>query len=195
MRAFAPKPRGSRCISRIRPTAVDTLPCIQSARLCDPAVGSGNFLVIAYKELRRLEHAILERLAELDLKHATLFVESKISIESFYGIEIDDFAAEVAILSLWLAKHQMNQEFREKFGVELPLIPLKETGSIHVGNATRMEWSRVCPNDGETEIYLISNPPYRGSRYQTKEQKADLREVTPNYKSLDYVSAWFVMGS
>ena len=139
----------------------------------DPACGSGNFLVIAYKELRRLEHAILERLADLSVKHQVLYAVSKINIESFYGIEIDDFAVEVAILSLWIAKHQMNREFKEKFGVEIPLIPLKETGQIRAGNATRVDWSDVCPNDGRSEIYLISNPPYLGSSMQTDEQKGN----------------------
>ena len=145
---------------------------VSAIKVFDPACGSGNFLVIAYKELRKLEHAILERLAELDDKHRVLFAESKINIENFYGIEIDDFAVEVAILSLWIAKHQMNAEFKEKFNVSIPLIPLKETGQIKQGNATRVDWNNVCPNDGG-EIYLIGNPPYVGSSMQTKEQKAE----------------------
>src|SRR5690606_6444043 len=107
------------------------------------------FLIIAYKELRRVEHAILERLAEIDVKHQVLYAESKINIEHFYGIEIDDFAVEVAILSLWIAKHQMNAEFKDKFGLSIPLIPLKETGQIREGNAITIDWSSVCPNDGE----------------------------------------------
>ena len=126
--------------------------------------------------MRKLEHAILERLADLDGKHSVLFAESRINIENFYGIEIDDFAVEVAILSLWIAKHQMNAEFKDKFGVSIPLIPLKETGRIKQGNATRIDWNSVCPNDG-AEIYLIGNPPYAGSTTQTKDQKADFNEV------------------
>ncbi|ACP31865.1 hypothetical protein cauri_0266 [Corynebacterium aurimucosum ATCC 700975] len=89
---------------------------IARIRVFDPACGSGNFLVIAYKELRRLEHAILQRQSELGSNHA-LFNESRINIENFYGIEIDDFAVEVAILSMWIAKHQMNREFQEQFGI------------------------------------------------------------------------------
>lgn len=171
---------------------------ISAIKVFDPACGSGNFLVIAYKELRRLEHAILERLADLDDKHRVLFAESKINIENFYGIEIDDFAVEVAILSLWIAKHQMNREFREKFKVEIPLIPLKETGQIKAGNATRVDWNAVCPNDGEAEIYLIGNPPYKGSSEQTPEMKADFPPVfgTNSYpKNLDYIALWFIKGS
>lgn len=161
----------------------------------DPACGSGNFLVIAYKELRRLEHAILERLADLDPRHQVLFAKSVISVENFYGIEIDDFAVEVAILSLWIAKHQMNREFFEKFRVDLPLIPLKETGKIHQGNAITADWTEWCPNDGLEEIYLLGNPPYLGSRNQSAEHKTDLSSVTPKYKSLDYVSAWVIKGA
>lgn len=168
---------------------------IGAIKVFDPACGSGNFLVIAYKELRRLEHAILERLAELDQKHQVLFAQSKINIENFYGIEIDDFAVEIAILSLWIAKHQMNAEFEDKFGVPIPLIPLKETGRIQAGNATRIDWNSVCPNDGGTEMYLISNPPYAGVKEQTAEQKSDFTAVfgtRPFSKKLDYVSLWFV---
>ena len=170
---------------------------ISAIKVFDPACGSGNFLVIAYKELRRLEHAILERLAELDEKHRVLFAESKINIENFFGIEIDDFAVEVAILSLWIAKHQMNSEFNDKFGVSIPLIPLKETGQIKHGNATRIDWNEVCPNDGG-EIYLISNPPYVGSSMQTKEQKSEFKHVfgaRPFSANLDYISLWFVKGA
>lgn len=171
---------------------------ITDIKVFDPGCGSGNFLVIAYKELRKLEHAILERLAELSASHQVLWADSKISIENFYGIEIDDFAVEVAILSLWIAKHQMNREFREKFRVEIPLIPLKETGQIKAGNATRVDWNEVCPNDGETEIYLIGNPPYVGSSMQTKEQKSEFSAVfgqRPFSKNLDYISLWFIKGS
>lgn len=171
---------------------------IGEIKVFDPACGSGNFLVIAYKELRRLEHAILERLAELSVKHQVLYAVSKIDIENFYGIEIDDFATEIAILSLWIAKHQMNREFREKFGVEIPLIPLKEAGQIHAGNATRIDWNSVCPNDGRSEIYLISNPPYKGGKSQNKELKADYPFVfgkRPYSKDLDYIALWFVKGA
>jgi hypothetical protein len=168
---------------------------ISSIKIFDPACGSGNFLVIAYKELRRLEHAILERLAEIDVNHQMLYAESKIDIEHFYGIEIDDFAVEVAILSLWIAKHQMNTEFKEKFNISIALIPLKETGKIQHGNALIVDWSEVCPNDGSEEIYVLGNPPYLGSRNQSAQHKKDLSRVTPRYKSLDYVSAWVIKGA
>ncbi|KQR39776.1 DNA methyltransferase [Microbacterium sp. Leaf159] len=171
---------------------------IAAIKVFDPACGSGNFLVIAYKELRKIEHAILERLAELSPSHQVLWADSKINIENFYGIEIDDFAVEVAILSLWIAKHQMNREFREKFSVEIPLIPLKESGKVQPGNAARVDWDAVCPNDGHSEIYLIGNPPYVGARVQTKEQKSDFDHAfgqRPYSKNLDYIALWFIKGA
>ncbi|EPD27811.1 DNA methyltransferase [Actinotignum schaalii] len=187
---------------------------ISKIKLFDPASGSGNFLVIAYKELRKLEHAILDRIDSLSsagrwgllgmgeeekLGAATLgFGSSVINIENFYGIEIDDISVEMAILSLWIAKHQMNQEFKAKFGLDIPLIPLKETGHIVHGNATRIDWNEVCPNNGTDEIYLIGNPPYVGSKKQTAEQKEDFTHVfdSPKYpKDLDYVCLWLIKGS
>lgn len=171
---------------------------IAQIKVFDPACGSGNFLVIAYKELRKLEHAILERLAQIDTRHQTLYAESKINIENFYGLELDDFAVEVAILSLWIAKHQMNREFFEKFKLNIPLIPLKETGQVKQGNAARTDWNTICPNDGAEEIYLIGNPPYAGAKVQTKEQKADYDYVFGGRsysKNLDYIALWFVKGA
>lgn len=168
---------------------------ISQIKVFDPACGSGNFLVIAYKELRRLEHAILERLQVLrGDKYTFDLLGSRINIEHFYGIELDDFAVEVAILSLWIAKHQMNVEFREKFGIDLPLIPLKEAGQIQQGNAARVEWAEICPNSGNDEIYLIGNPPYKGARSQTKDMKADFDYAfgsQPYSKNLDYIAIWF----
>lgn len=171
---------------------------ISKIRIFDPACGSGNFLVIAYKELRRLEHAILERLADLDASHNTLFTDSVISIEHFYGIEIDDFAVEVAILSLWIAKHQMNREFEDKFGTAIPLIPLREAGAIYAGNAIRLDWNTICPNEGMTEIYLIGNPPYGGAKKLKAAQKEDYDyafDDRPYSKNLDYIALWFVKGA
>ncbi|MGO4383359.1 DNA methyltransferase [Specibacter sp. RAF43] len=171
---------------------------ISTIKVFDPACGSGNFLIIAYKELRRLEHAILERLFEIDPKHQVLYAESKINIEHFYGLEIDDFAVEVAILSLWIAKHQMNSEFKDKFNLTIPLIPLKEAGQIKAGNAARTDWNTVCLNDGQAEIYLIGNPPYAGAKTQTKDQKADydfVFERRPYSKNLDYIALWFMKGA
>ena len=172
---------------------------IAGIKVFDPACGSGNFLVIAYKELRKLEHAIREQLQQLSGDYQSqLLLDSVVRIENFYGIEIDDFPAEIAVLSLWIAKHQMNVEFKQKFGTSIPLIPLREAGAVRCGNAARLDWQEVCPNNGEEEIYLIGNPPYVGSSMQTKEQKADFPFVFGKRKyakSLDYVSLWFIKGA
>lgn len=171
---------------------------IAGIKVFDPACGSGNFLVIAYKELRRLEHAILDRLAYLSPKHQTLFSDSVVKVDHFYGIEIDDFAAEVAILALWIAKHQMNQEYLDKFGFQLPMIPLRSMGKITCANACRIDWDEVCPHNPEDEVYLISNPPYLGSNGQTKEQKEDLRiafNLSSHPKKADYIFGWFTLGT
>jgi len=171
---------------------------ISKIKVFDPACGSGNFLVIAYKELRKLEHAILERMGELSKGTQQVLFGSSIDIKNFFGIEIDDFACEVAILSLWIVKHQMNIEFAQKFGIEIPLIPLKEAGNIVHGNAARISWQDVCPNNGTDEIYLIGNPPYLGSKLQDKQQKEDFLLAFPDRsiaKTLDYISIWFLKGS
>ena len=163
----------------------------------DPACGSGNFLVIAYKELRKLEHRILQRTGDLDPDKAGLFKLSGIKLDHFFGIEIDDFAHEIAILSLWLAKHQMNVEFYELFGVEISLIPLRDTGEIVCGNAARVDWKDVCPrSDGR--VFVLGNPPYRGGKLQSVEQKADFVQYfgTEKYaRNLDYISLWFLKGA
>lgn len=121
---------------------------ISKIKVFDPACGSGNFLIIAYKELRKIEHGIIDRLFSDDYKRAALSgrLESRIKLDNFYGIEIDDFAHEIAILSLYLAKHQMNIEFEEHFGKEIILIPLKDNAKIVHGNAARLDWNDVCPN-------------------------------------------------
>lgn len=126
-----------------------------------------------------------------------LRINSGLKLENFYGIEIDDFAREVAVLSLWLAKHQMNIEFKKKFGKNIPLIPLKDTGNIICNNATQANWEEVCPAKEGDEVYLIGNPPYLGRRNQKKEHKEDMDKsikFLKNYRSLDYIAIWFVKG-
>jgi hypothetical protein len=170
---------------------------ISKIKFFDPACGSGNFLIITYKEIRLLEIKILQRIIELEQSH--LLIDSVISLEQFYGIEIDDFAHEVAILSLWLAEHQMNQYLEDQlvgFTEHKSIIPLKKSGTIIRGNATRENWKEICPITKTDEVYIIGNPPYLGSRNQDEQQKNDLKLVFQReYKSLDYVSAWFYKGA
>jgi hypothetical protein len=168
---------------------------LSKIKFFDPACGSGNFLIITYKEIRLLEIKILQQIIELEQSH--LWIDSVISLEQFYGIEIDDFAHEVAILSLWLAEHQMNQYFEEQlegFTDHKSIIPLKKSGTIIQGNATRIDWNYVCPITKENEVYIIGNPPYLGYSRQDNEQKKDMQTTftgVDNYKKLDYITCWF----
>lgn len=161
---------------------------IACIKFFDPACGSGNFLIITYKELRRLEMKII--------KAAGIFAFHGIKLSQFYGIEIDDFAHEIAKLSLYIAEHQMNIEFRQVFGKVNPTLPLRTGGNIVCANATRIKWDEICPKKENDEIYVLGNPPYLGSRRQNKEQKEDMKLVfNKNYKSLDYISCWFYLGA
>jgi hypothetical protein len=177
---------------------------IAEIKLFDPACGSGNFLIIGFKELRKFEMEIIKRLQELDENDSQddLFGDvgldssfSRIKLSQFYGIELDDFAHEVAILSLWLAEHQMNVEFKAEFGECEPALPLKQSGNIHSGNSALMDWEQVVPScDGI--VYILGNPPYLGSRRQSTDQKDDLKKVFhKEYKSLDYIAIWFKKGA
>lgn len=163
---------------------------ITNLKIFDPACGSGNFLIIAYKELRKLEMKIFESGGMLHMP--------SIKLSQFYGIELDDFAHEVAILSLWLTEHQMNMEFRKKFGDCTPTLPLKNGGHIRQGNAARLDWAEVCPKVEGDEIYVLGNPPYVGRRNQNKIQKQEIVDIfnaIKNHRSLDYISIWFYKGA
>lgn len=170
---------------------------IAKIKFFDPACGSGNFLIITYKEIRLLEIKILQRIIDISPTPAMEF--TSIQLSQFYGIELDDFAHEMAILSLWLAEHQMNKVFEEMlfdYGRSKPILPLKQAGKIVQGNAARVDWLTVCPIGNNDEVYVIGNPPYLGSRNQDEEQKDDMKFVFRNdYKSLDYVSIWFYKGA
>ncbi len=169
---------------------------ISKLKIFDPACGSGNFLIITYKELRKLEIEIWQEILEKEKQQS--FIYSEIKLTQFYGIEIDDFAHEIAMLSLWLAEHQMNKYFEQELelGKALPILPLKVAGKIVHGNAIRLDWEEICPKNGDNEIYLLGNPPYLGSRNQDQEQKEDLKLLfNKDYKSLDYVIAWFYKGA
>lgn len=169
---------------------------IWNIKIFDPACGSGNFLIIAYKELRKLEMLLFKEIDFVNKSYSTQF--SGISLSNFYGIELDDFAHEVATLSLWLAEHQMNQAFFKEFGRAKPALPLKETGNIVHGNACRLDWETVCPKKPEDEIYILGNPPYLGGKGQSIVQKEDLELIfkgSKNFKELDYIACWFLLAS
>ena len=165
----------------------------------DPACGSGNFLIITYKELRLLEMKILKLIQRMTPDVQMQFVDgSIIDISQFYGLEINDFACETAVLSLWLAEHQMNNQFTKDFGVNIKALPLKQNHNFHCGNACREDWNKVCPHTADEEVYVMGNPPYLGARLQEDNQKEEVELVFNNEKgcdNLDYIACWFMLGS
>ena len=165
----------------------------------DPACGSGNFLIITYKSLRFLEMDILSLQQKCLGDTQSMFVDaSVISLNQFYGIELLDFPHEVAMLSLWLAEHQMNTKLNESFGVNTKALPLKNITQIVCGNACRLDWNTVCPHTKEEEVFVFGNPPYLGSSMQDKGQKKDMEIVCggfENYKNLDYIACWFYVAA
>lgn len=171
---------------------------ISKIKVFDPACGSGNFLIISYKKLRELEHDIIRRITEL--KHGVMSVKlnSQIKLDHFFGIEIEDFPRELAVLSMYIAAHQMNVEFEKEFGKKLSIIPLIDIPTIIRENSALVDWDTICPNNGSDEIYVIGNPPYKGARWQTAEQKNDMEHVLGHLRgvgNLDYITIWFKKGS
>ncbi len=183
-------------------------------RVFDPACGSGNFLVIAYKQMREIEHGINERRGESGRK-------SDIPLNNFRGIELRDFSAEIARLALIIAEYQCDVNYRGQKEALLDFLPLNNQNWITSGNALKVDWELACPAEGtrvklhaddlfETpldqseidfendggEVYICGNPPYLGSTWQSKEQKADLETIfakrVKSWKSLDYVAGWFM---
>lgn len=161
----------------------------------DPACGSGNFLIVTYKRIRELEieiWGVLRQLGESELPM------SNISLQQFYGIEIDDFACDTATLSLWLAEHQMNNKFYSAFNVHVDALPLRPSGHIVCQNACRVDWNTVCPHTSDEEVYVMGNPPYLGARLQNDEHKEDMNfaiQQNITYNNLDYIAVWFYKGS
>lgn len=168
-------------------------------RVFDPACGSGNFLVVAYRQMREREIRILQRLAEL-VEAPTIQMFSGVNLNQFYGIEITDFAAETAKLALFIAEYQANARFNDVFGRMPAPLPLRDGGNIAQDNALRLDWEKICPPPkGEEEVYIAGNPPFLGSNYQTKTQKADLAYVfsghIASFAAFDFVAAWFFNAS
>lgn len=168
---------------------------ISKMKFFDPACGSGNFLIITYKALRMLEMDILRLMRQI-IPEIDFFDSSVIQLKQFYGIELLDFPHEVAMLSMWLAEHQMNRKLHDDFGVNTQALPLHNITQIVCGNACRMDWNEVCPHTADEEVFVFGNPPYLGSRNQDKEQKDDMKAVfRKDFGSLDYIACWFYKGA
>ncbi|UXU27426.1 class I SAM-dependent DNA methyltransferase (plasmid) [Staphylococcus aureus] len=170
---------------------------ISNIKFLDPASGSGNFLIITYKEIRRLEIKII--LLEQEIEQSGQIPMSSIRLSQFNGIEIDDFAHEVAKISLWIAEHQMNEEMVKLIPSSNPaLLPLKDSGNIVHGNALYLDWNEIVPHKPDDEIYIMGNPPYLGAKLQSKQQKADLTFALDdkiNSKKVDFIIGWFYKGA
>lgn len=164
----------------------------------DPACGSGNFLTETYLQLRRLENDAIKLIypnPSLDVGQAQDII--KVSIQQFYGIEINDFAVSVAKTALWIAESQMLEETKDIFYADWDFLPLKTYTHIHEGNALRMDWNKVIPN--YACHYIMGNPPFIGYGLQTKEQKEDIKNVyvdqngkpLKNSGKIDFVAGWY----
>lgn len=171
---------------------------LSKLKFLDPACGCGNFLVIAYRELRLLELEMLKRRfgeqTQLGLYDLKQYIHMR--PEQFFGIEIEEFPAEIAKTAMWLMDHQMNELVGQTFGKNIPDLPLTKGATIFVGNALRKDWEEIVPRNELS--YILGNPPFIGHHLQTSEQKLDLHHVLNEIKAagvMDYVSAWYVKAS
>ncbi len=161
-------------------------------KFLDPACGCGNFLVIAYRELRLLELEVLRALddgkASLDVAQFNILCD----VDQFFGIEIEEFPAQIAQTALWLMDHQMNLRVSEEFGKYFVRLPLQKSATIVHGNALRLDWREIIK--AEALSYILGNPPFGGAKYMSEEQRADMAAIftdTPGAGLLDWVSAWY----
>ncbi len=177
---------------------------ISKIKVFDPACGSGNFLIISYKKLRELEHDIIRRISDLMIERGIrggldgYALASQIKLNHFFGIELEDFPRELAVLSMYIAAHQMNIEFEKEFGKHISIIPLIDMPTIYRENSARVDWNKICPNNGVEEIYVIGNPPYKGADEQTSSQKDDFKCFFKDESysgNMDYIAIWFVKGA
>lgn len=162
----------------------------------DPACGSGNFLTETYISIRRLENEVIRLLFDSDKKQVdgqlvmgNAINPIKVSINQFYGIEINDFAVTVARTALWIAESQMMKETEDIIYMQLEFLPLTTQANIVEGNALRIDWEEVVP---KSELnYIMGNPPFVGFTYMSEKQKEDMEIIFPGVKNLDFVCAWF----
>jgi type I restriction-modification system DNA methylase subunit len=166
---------------------------LASLTFLDPACGSGNFLTETYLSLRRLENRIIDKLNRGLMQFGNVVNPIKVSIQQFYGVEINDFAVSVAQTALWIAEHKMFKETEKILNMNVDFLPLKTFTHIHEGNALSMNWNEIVP--AENLNYIMGNPPFVGKKYQTHIQKTDMKNVfgakTRGVGNLDYVCAWY----
>jgi hypothetical protein len=169
---------------------------LRELKFFDPACGCGNFLVIAYRELRRIELEVLRRLQALDLSvregqlSADVSLLSNVDVDQFFGIEIEEFPARIAEVAMYLIDHLANQELSQEFGLSYARIPLHTPANIHVGNALHLDWASILAPDQCT--YLFGNPPFVAKKRRNAEQVEDMEPIFGGRTVLDYVASWFV---
>lgn len=167
---------------------------LSTLHFLDPACGSGNFLIIAYRELRILELEILKILHT----ESVLDISSIIwcDVDQFHGIEVEEFPAQIAQVAMWLIDHQMNMMISEYFGQYFVRLPLKKSADIIHANSLQIPWEDVISSDKLT--YILGNPPFIGKQLQNKEQKEDMSKIFGKVQGagvLDYVTAWYLKAS
>ena len=182
----------SKCVNN-KPRALKLYEKLPTLKFFDPACGCGNFLIIAYRELRLLENQLIALIFGDQKGLFDISSMCNVTVEQFYGIEIEPHAAHIARVAMWITDHQLNQATAERFGTTRPTTPIIYSPHIVEGNALQIDWEEVIPaNDCD---YVMGNPPFVGYAYQNKQQKADLAYVASNikkHKSLDYVAGWYV---
>ena len=167
---------------------------LASLTFLDPACGSGNFLTETYLSLRRLENEAIRERYHGQTMIGAFVNEIKVSIQQFYGIEINDFAVTVATTALWISEAQMLNETERIIHQDIDFLPLKNYTNITEGNALRIDWESVVPKDRLN--YIIGNPPFVGYAYQSKEQKDDLKDLMKGFgNNIDYVAGWYYKAS
>jgi N-6 DNA Methylase len=159
----------------------------------DPACGCGNFLVITYRELRKLEVEILRTSYGDGQQMLDVHQFTTVDVDQFYGIEIEEFPAQIAQVAMWLTDHQMNRALSDEFGKYFDRLPLKSTPHIQHGNALQIDWQDVLPSARCS--YVLGNPPFVGAKYMNDAQRVDVAKVfagIDNAGLLDFVAAWYV---
>lgn len=166
---------------------------LRTLTFLDPACGCGNFLVIAYRELRELEFQVLRASIKDGQMGVDVHALINLDVDQFFGIEIEEFPAQIAQVAMWLTDHQMNARLSEEFGFYFARIPLRTSPHIVHANALRVDWNDVLP--AERCSYVLGNPPFVGAKFMDDAQRDDTRAVfagIDNAGLLDFVAAWFV---
>ena len=162
-------------------------------RFFDPACGCGNFLIIAYRELRALEIEVLKEIRPRGQLDALAELLSVVDVDQFYGIELGEFPAHIAEVALWMMDHLMNNRLSLEFGQTYARIPLEKSPHIWHGDALETDWNALLP-PGKC-AYVLGNPPFVGAKFQSPDQREQVRHIAALGKTggtLDYVTAWFI---